>query len=271
MAAYVTGDLRDPTNLTGRNVSSVIFAGSYPVTQDHGVPGFRPDWYQYSGGLGWPSGYHMGLDIGVPKGTEIKSASYGEVVQAGWSDSYRPNPVTIVSTDDPATDVDETGSKIIYGHLWSAAVRVGQSVKPGDILGYSGEQTVAGTMNPDGSGPHLHLETRLGSPDATTGEFAVNPEPYLAGKIPAGDALTGGDPSYRIPAEYGEGTPGTDGGSSGGCNGWQIDLKVTTVCLPVNDWAARGGVFILGALLLVMGFAKLTGVGPRLPFPIGRK
>lgn len=261
MAAYVTGDLKSPTSLTGRNVSSVIFDGSFPVTQDFGVAGFRPDWYQYSAGLGWPSGYHMGLDIGVPKGTTIKSASYGEVVQAGWSDSFRPNPVTIVSTDDPATpDKNEAGSKIIYGHLWSAAVRVGQTVKPGDVLGYSGEQTIAGTMNPDGSGPHLHLETRLGSPDATTGEFAVNPEPYLAGKIPAGDALTGGDPTYTIPADYGAGTTQGGGGSGGsGCNGWEIDLQVTSICLPVNDWATRGGVFLLGLVLVSLGFAKVIG------------
>jgi hypothetical protein len=43
------------------------------------------------------------------------------------------------------------------------------------MLGTSGEQTKRGTMEPDGTGPHIHFELR--SPD----DKAINPKPELEG------------------------------------------------------------------------------------------
>ena len=61
--------------------------------------------------------------------------------------------------------------------MWSVnpAVVVGVQVGPGQYLGTSGEQTVPGTMDPDGTGAHLHFETRAGS------GCAFSPEELLAG------------------------------------------------------------------------------------------
>jgi murein DD-endopeptidase MepM/ murein hydrolase activator NlpD len=141
----------------------------FPVTQEFGVPGFRPDWYQYSADLGWPAGYHVGLDIGMPRGTTIRAAQGGQVIQAGMSPYFRPEPVWVQEDD---------GDIAIYGHLWKSKVKEGDSVAPGQVLGISGEQTYPGTKVPDGSGPHLHFELRRPKGGSYV---AVDPKPELLG------------------------------------------------------------------------------------------
>jgi murein DD-endopeptidase MepM/ murein hydrolase activator NlpD len=122
--------------------------------------------YDYAAYYGWPAGTHIGLDVGVSKGTKIFAAEDGEVIQAGMSDSFRPKPVWIKEKD---------GDTAIYGHLWTNEVDVGDTVKAGDLLGTSGEQTKRGTMEPDGTGAHIHFELR--SPDNT----AIDPTQELTG------------------------------------------------------------------------------------------
>lgn len=147
-------------------MKSIVWGDAdYPVTQEFGVPGFRADWYQYSSELGWPAGYHVGIDVAVPKGTPIFAAEPGRVIQAGFSEYFRPKPVWIEEDD---------GDIAIYGHLWENTVREGQRVRAGQMIGFSGEQTLPGTMTPDGSGPHLHFELRRDGK-------AVDPVPELIG------------------------------------------------------------------------------------------
>lgn len=155
------------------DISSIVWDGKpEPISQQFGV--YNPelaDWYGYAADYGWAAGTHIGLDVAVPKYTPIKAAQSGTVKEAGWSDSFRPNPVRVIEDD---------GDEAIYGHLWSASVVPGQKVKRGQLLGYSGEQTVKGTMTPDGSGPHLHFELRR--PDSATGGYvAVDPTAELTG------------------------------------------------------------------------------------------
>lgn len=177
MSTHLT---QDPTNLVGRKLASPVWGNvSYEVTQDFGVVGFRPDWYDYSRYHGFPPGYHIGLDVATPKGTPVFANAEAMVKQAGFSESFRPNPVILETVDDPRTSTNEAGITEIYGHLWSNKVTTGQSVKKGDLLGYTGEQTQRGTMVPDGSGPHIHFEVY------DKGGKAVNPLPMLeVGFIP---------------------------------------------------------------------------------------
>src|SRR5262249_7662933 len=81
-------------------------------------------------------------------------------------------------------DVDHgNGLSTRYGHLSAIAVRVGQSVKTGQIIGKVGSTGRS-------TGPHLHYETRL------KGE-AVDPQKFLR----AGQRLDGslvGDPVWRF-------------------------------------------------------------------------
>jgi murein DD-endopeptidase MepM/ murein hydrolase activator NlpD len=98
---------------------------------------------------------HTGIDIHGDVGEPVRATADGTVSAAGWSGGY-----------GRAIDVDHGNSlSTRYAHLSSIDVRVGQSVKTGQIigrLGTSGRST----------GPHLHYETRI------KGE-AVDPQKFL--------------------------------------------------------------------------------------------
>src|SRR5215472_11806973 len=112
--------------------------------------------------LGRPA-MHTGLDLHGETGDSVRATADGTVTAAGWSGGY-----------GRAVDVDHgNGLSTRYGHLSSIAVRVGQSVKTGQIIGNVGSTGRS-------TGPHLHYETRL------KGE-AVDPQKFLR----AGQRLAG--------------------------------------------------------------------------------
>jgi murein DD-endopeptidase MepM/ murein hydrolase activator NlpD len=85
--------------------------------------------------------YHMGIDIAVPIGTDIKATHGGKVTFAGTSGDYG----LVVVLDDGKGLVTK------YAHCDSLLVTNGQTVKAGDVIAKSG--------NTGGStGPHLHFE-----------------------------------------------------------------------------------------------------------------
>lgn len=100
-------------------------------------------------GQDWAAGYHTGEDHACPDGSLALAVTYGEVVEAGdasgsWGPSY--GTFVLIRTGDGAYD---------YGlcHLSSAAVKVGDKVVPGQIVGRTGH---SGNV----TGPHLHFEAR---------------------------------------------------------------------------------------------------------------
>ncbi len=103
--------------------------------------------------------YHGGLDIAAPAGTPVRAARSGVVTRAGWWGTY--GNVVVLDHGD--------GSETRYAHLSSVAVRVGQALRQGDVLGAVGS-TGAST------GPHLHFEVRFDG-------RAVDPLPYLQGRL----------------------------------------------------------------------------------------
>ena len=88
---------------------------------------------------------HNGLDIAIRAGTPIHAADSGEVVQAGWR------------TDGLgyAVQIDHhNGYVSIYGHMIrQPAVRVGQLVARGQVIGYIGSTGHS-------TGPHVHFIIR---------------------------------------------------------------------------------------------------------------
>jgi murein DD-endopeptidase MepM/ murein hydrolase activator NlpD len=94
-------------------------------------------------------GLHFGIDLSAPCGTPIVAIGDGVVskVDAAYHGSAPHN----LMIDHP-----QVGYASFYGHLLKRAdVRVGQQVKRGEVVGYSGD--------PDEtcrSRPHLHLEIR---------------------------------------------------------------------------------------------------------------
>ncbi len=107
---------------------------------------------------------HPGLDIHAEIGNPVRASADGTVTAAGWSGGY-----------GRVVDVDHgNGFSTRYAHLSAIEVRVGQSVKTGQIVGKVGSTGRS-------TGPHLHYETRLrGEP--------VDPQKFLR----AGVRLDGG-------------------------------------------------------------------------------
>lgn len=105
-------------------------------------------------GGGWE--FHKGIDIATYYGAPIRAAGNGEVVYAGWDSGGYGRMVIIYHRD---------GIKSVYAHLSSIAVKVGDKVKKGAVIGYEGCSGLC-------TGPHLHFEVR-------EWDEPVNPLKYL--------------------------------------------------------------------------------------------
>ncbi len=133
-------------------VASQVFPGLEaltwvgPVTGTHQTSDFGQRWGRL----------HAGLDFGGPVGTRLKSVSSGVVQFAGHQGGYG-NKVEILHWD---------GSLTAYGHMSSVAVKTGQEVAPGQVIGRLGNSGRS-------TGPHLHFEVRPG------GGEAIDPWPWL--------------------------------------------------------------------------------------------
>jgi murein DD-endopeptidase MepM/ murein hydrolase activator NlpD len=86
--------------------------------------------------------FHDGLDIAAPLGTPVRAIAAGRVTIAGWV----AGGAVVVEVEHRPDVVSR------YGHLApGAAVRVGQSVVTGEVVGSIG-------LTGNTTGPHLHLE-----------------------------------------------------------------------------------------------------------------
>jgi murein DD-endopeptidase MepM/ murein hydrolase activator NlpD len=85
--------------------------------------------------------FHGGLDISAGPGTPIYAPAPGTVAFAGRQGEYG-NAIIV----DHGQDI-----RSLYGHLSKVAVKSGQTVERGAVIGYSGNTGRS-------SGPHLHYE-----------------------------------------------------------------------------------------------------------------
>lgn len=105
--------------------------------------------------FGWGYEFHNGIDFSAPTGTPVRVTAGGQVVQVGWNGPFGLS-VTIEHG---------FGYRTLYGHLSSSAVKVGEWLEEGQMLGRVGSTGRS-------TGPHLHYSLfRYG--------VAVNPVPYL--------------------------------------------------------------------------------------------
>jgi murein DD-endopeptidase MepM/ murein hydrolase activator NlpD len=108
----------------------------YKVTTPFGVKGKM-----------WSSGRHEGVDYAAPIGAVVVAPVDGKVTKVGqcWGAAFGQHSVLM--------KVD--GGHLLFAHLSSNSVKVGQAVKAGDVIGKVGK---------DGNvtGPHLHMELQKG-------------------------------------------------------------------------------------------------------------
>jgi murein DD-endopeptidase MepM/ murein hydrolase activator NlpD len=109
------------------------------------------------------SRYHTGIDFRAAYGTPIRAVKSGVVLYAGNSGDWAGNHVAIKHAD---------GKTTMYSHMSSMAVRAGQTVQAGQIIGRVGETGRA-------FGAHLHFE--LYPVGVKYGDVykAINPQPWL--------------------------------------------------------------------------------------------
>lgn len=108
---------------------------------------------------GWrSSGYHYGLDIAAPTGTQIHASESGVVTYAAWSGNYG----YLIKVQHAG------GYETYYAHCSKIIRGVGDEVKKGDIIGLVGSTGRS-------SGPHVHLEVRY---EGKT----LDPEVFVYGK-----------------------------------------------------------------------------------------
>jgi murein DD-endopeptidase MepM/ murein hydrolase activator NlpD len=104
--------------------------------------------------LGRPA-MHTGLDFRAAMGDPVRATANGNVVSAGWSGGY-----------GRMIEIDHgNGISTRYGHLSEIGVKIGDTIKIGQVIGEVGSTGRS-------TGPHLHYETRI------DGE-AVDPQKFL--------------------------------------------------------------------------------------------
>lgn len=98
---------------------------------------------------------HTGLDFRASTGDPVRATANGKIVSSGWSGGY-----------GRMVEIDHgNGLSTRYGHLSEINVKVGDSVRIGQVIG-----TVGSTGR--STGPHLHYETRIDGD-------AVDPQKFL--------------------------------------------------------------------------------------------
>lgn len=124
----------EPGVFTSSLMWPVYYDGEPIITSYYGAR--RPE---YDGG-----GYHLGIDIYKPVGTDVYAADGGVVSYVDFTSSYG-NMIII--------DHDGDQFQTVYAHLDYSLVQVGDLVYGGQLIAKSGQSGAA-------SGPHLHFEVR---------------------------------------------------------------------------------------------------------------
>jgi murein DD-endopeptidase MepM/ murein hydrolase activator NlpD len=137
-----------------------------PVTQTFGPTDFSLEPPLNYNGTFSPH-FHTGLDLGAPLDTPIHAAADGVVLLAAASVDETGK---LVGYGNYVVIAHPDGFVTLYGHLNSTAVKAGQVVHQGEIVGQEGSTGWS-------TGPHVHFEIRH------NGQF-LDPAPFLAGQLP---------------------------------------------------------------------------------------
>ncbi len=93
-------------------------------------------------------GFHTGVDLAAPTGTDVYAAGSGTVVEARYSSGYG-NYILIAHPN---------GYKSRYAHLSRSLVKHGQQVEEGELIGKVGSTGHVVKRSSSSSGAHLHWE-----------------------------------------------------------------------------------------------------------------
>ena len=140
------------------------------------IPAIQPisnkDLRHQPSGFGWRTHpiyktpeFHPGMDFSAPQGTEIYATGDGVIERADAGAQGYGNHVVINHG---------YGYKTLYGHMHKFAVKPGQKVKRGQLIGYVGSTGLS-------TAPHVHYEVIKGGEKANPINYYYNdltPEQY---------------------------------------------------------------------------------------------
>ncbi len=140
------------------------------------LPAIQPvqnkDLKRMASGYGWrihpilkTRRFHYGMDFTAKTGTPIYATADGVVKHAGWKANGFGKHVVINHG---------YGYETLYGHMSKVAVKKGQKVKRGQLIGYVGNSGLS-------AGPHCHYEVHLNGKRVNPINFYYNdlsPEMY---------------------------------------------------------------------------------------------
>ncbi|MDI9325580.1 MAG: peptidoglycan DD-metalloendopeptidase family protein [Alphaproteobacteria bacterium] len=112
--------------------------GSIYITQKYGYTSFAKNRYARN--------FHVGVDFRAAVGTPVLAPLGGKVIGTGNTDTSRG----CVYWGGWIVIRHFNGLATLYGHLSSSIVSVGEVIKRGDIIGYTGNTGYS-------TGPHLHF------------------------------------------------------------------------------------------------------------------
>ncbi len=144
------------------------------ITQGYGYTKFAERAYK--------TDFHTGVDFGVSIGTPVYAAADGVVLRADNNDKgtsrwrrYQYGKYILINHENNLTT--------LYAHLSRQVVKVGDIIKRGELIGYSGNTGYA-------FGPHLHLGVYY------TPELELKSIPPANGLVPVGVTV---DPMGYLP------------------------------------------------------------------------
>jgi len=157
--------LVNPNSIPGAHHGLFVYPVSAAITQGYGPTaqtGFVNDAYSF----------HNGVDFGVKDGTPVKSVMDGVVKAIGDNGKYAYGKWIAID--------HQNGLITLYGHFSGYAAAIGQKVKQGQTIGYSGNTGFS-------TGPHLHFTVYASSTFSTQQKWygllplggSVNPMDYL--------------------------------------------------------------------------------------------
>jgi len=111
--------------------------------------------------------FHSGVDLRASMGTPVYATADGVIEWAAFHKSSGLGNLIIINHN--------FGFTTFYGHLDRVAVKAGDFVRKGDLIGYSGNTGLS-------SGPHLHYEVRHI-------QRRLNPEPFMQWTLNDYDSL----------------------------------------------------------------------------------
>ncbi len=129
------------------------FRSNYRVSLGFGVvPGSEEIRKKYKE---WGIKGHNGVDFSMPEGTEVLAVGVGKVVQSGiYSAGGGDYGISI--------RIMHRWGESFYAHLLKTLVRVGETIKTGQVIGLSGNTGMT-------FGAHLHFGIRPKKPNLNNG------------------------------------------------------------------------------------------------------